>query len=126
MTDHRRPGFGTVTPYLIVEGAKELIEFIVEVFDAVELSRSLDEGTITNSAIRVGDSMIEVSEARGGWGPFQGSLHLYVEDTDAVYAKALKAGATSLHEPLDQPYGERSAAFRDPSGTMWFPATYTG
>ena len=70
--------------------------------------------------------MIEVSEARGDWGPFQGTLHLYVEDVDAVYARALEAGATSLHEPMDMDYGERSAAFSDPSGTMWFPATFTG
>ena len=126
MSDHHRPGFGTVTPYLIVEGAADLIDFIVQVFDGVELERSVHEGTITNSAIRIGDSMIEVSEARGEWGPFQGTLHLYVEDADAVYAKAMAAGATSLHEPMDMDYGERSSAFSDPSGIMWFPATYTG
>jgi PhnB protein len=53
-------------------------------------------------------------------------MHFYVADVDAVYSKALKAGATSIEAPNDKPYGERSAGIRDAFGNVWWPATYLG
>ena len=125
-TPHIRPGFHTVTPYLIVEGASGLVGFLETVFGATVEDRTEEEGRIANAALRVAGSMVELSEARDVWPARPGSLHVYVEDTDGIYRKALDAGATSVYEPADMPYGERSAGFQDPYGNHWYLATYTG
>lgn len=122
---HIREGFRTVTPYLTVRGAAELISFIVHVFDGQELRRDLrPDGTILNAEIRIGDSVVELSEASEQWQPMPAALHVYVPDTDAVYQHALEAGATTLYEPADMDYGERSAGVQDQTGNAWFIATY--
>ena len=122
---HIRAGFHTVTPYLIVEGAASLIAFAVAAFEAEELRRDLrPDGAIMNAELRIGDSVIELAEARQEWPPRSGALHLYVRDTDAAYRRALAAGATSLYAPEEMPYGERSAGVSDPTGTHWYIATY--
>ena len=120
-----RPGFHTVTPYLIVRNAPRLIDFLVEVFGAQELRRDLHaDGSIMNAELRIGSSIVELAEAREEWPPFPAALHVYLPDTDAVYDKALAAGADSLYAPADMPYGERSAGIKDPCGNHWFLATY--
>ncbi|MEM7051256.1 MAG: VOC family protein [Acidobacteriota bacterium] len=129
MTDrpsHFRPGFRTLTPYLTVHDAAGLIAFMGEVFEARETGRTEEDGVIRNAALEIGDSMVEVSEARGEWPARPGSLHVYLKDVDEVYGRALNAGATSLHEPEDMPYGERGAALLDAFGNHWYLATYTG
>ena len=125
---YRPSGFGDVTPYLTVEEAEQLVEFIVKVFDAEVLRKEVEEerGTIINAALRIGDSVIEVSDANQDWKPMPGALHVYVPDVDETYEKAMAAGATSLFPPADMPYGERSAGVRDPSGNHWYIARYTG
>ena len=67
--------------------------------------------------------MMELSEAHGQWKPTKGGFHLFVEDCDAVYEQALRAGATSITPPENKPYGERGAAVADPAGNQWFIAT---
>ena len=122
---HVRTGFRTVTPYLIVQGAARLIEFMVEALGAEEIRRDLmPDGRIMNAEVRIGDSIVELAEASGEWPAMPGGLHVYVTDTDAVYRRALQAGATSLYEPADMSYGERSAGVKDPSGNHWYLATY--
>lgn len=124
-TDYTRPGFGTVTPYLIVRNAPRLIEFLVEVFGARELRRDLHaDGSIMNAELLIGTSVVELAEAGETWPAFPAALHTYLPDTDATYAKALAAGASSLYAPADMPYGERSAGIQDPCGNHWFLATY--
>ena len=130
MTDsktHRRPGFATVTPYLMVENAHDLLAFMETVFSATVVSREdTGEGKIQNAEIRLGDSVLELAEARDRWGVATAALHVYLPDVDAVYQRALKAGATSIHEVMDMPYGERAGGFKDASGNQWYVATYTG
>jgi uncharacterized glyoxalase superfamily protein PhnB len=122
-----RDGFRTVTPYLIVQDAAGLIDFMVRVLDAEEIRRDLrPDGAIMNAEVRIGDSVVELAEARDEWPPLPGALHVYLRDTDDAYRRALAAGAASLYEPADMPYGERSAGVRDPSGNHWYFATYTG
>jgi uncharacterized glyoxalase superfamily protein PhnB len=125
--DPIRKGFRTVTPYLVVREIHEVIEFVQNVFGAEgKIYGTGSEGGL-HSEYKIGDSMIMI-----GGGPNlrraaqPAALHIYVEDVDAVYARALQAGATSLHAPMDQEYGERSAAFDDPGGNRWYPATYKG
>jgi PhnB protein len=122
--DYRPRGFRAVTPGLSVEGSAPLLDFLVRAFDAREgmITRNQD-GSIAHGEIVVGDSVVEMSEARPQWPAKPCSLHLYVPDTDGQYARALAAGATSLQPPEDAPYGDRAAAVRDPAGNQWFVAT---
>lgn len=121
---HIPTGFHTVTPYLIVNGASRLLEFLTTVFGAqVEIRFDGPDGTIGHAALRIGDSMLEAADATPEWKAMPGSIHIYVTDVDAVYKKALAAGATSLREPADMFYGERGASVVDPFGNMWHIAT---
>lgn len=126
-TDFIRPGFNSVTPYLIVDDALALIAFMRDVFDAQEIRRDLHkDGSIMNVEMKLGSSVVELSQGSANWPSSPCSLHVYVADTDAAYARALAAGATVLYEPADMPYGERSAGVRDSNGNNWFIATYQG
>ncbi len=127
MTVHFIPdGFHTVTPYLTVQGADQLLAFMKAAFDAEEVMyMQRSDGAINHAAVKIGDSMIELAEAKGEWTPMPGAIHLYVEDTDATYQRSLQAGATSLHEPKDMYYGERGAAVKDSVGNHWYIATHT-
>jgi PhnB protein len=122
--EYRRPGFRSVTVGLSVQNAAALVDFMVRAFDARpgEVQRSPDGG-IQHGEIRIGDSLIEISEARTKWPAKPCSLHLYVPDTDAVYARAVAAGARSLTAPDNAPYGDRAAGVQDPAGNHWFIAT---
>lgn len=114
-----------MNPYLIVKGADRLLDFLKEAFCAEETFRMAQpDGTIGHAEARIGDSMVMMGEAGGQWSPMTASLHLYVEDCDAVYRRAVQAGATSLREPADQFYGDRSAGVRDPFGNAWWIAPH--
>jgi len=120
-------GYRTLTPYLVVQNADELIEFIRTTFGAEETYRAIGGAGGRHAEIRVGDSMMMV----GGGGPgltwrgesHPGAFHVYVRDSDAVYERALQAGGTSIHRPMDQPYGERSSTIKDRAGNFWYIAT---
>lgn len=118
-------GYHTVTPYLVVRGVAQVLEFITRAFGATETNRMTGpDGTIGHATARIGDSMVMLGEARGEWKPTEAMLYLYVPDTDAAYQRALAAGATSLMEPADQFYGDRNAGVKDPLGTSWWIATH--
>ncbi|HLE38660.1 MAG TPA: VOC family protein [Acidimicrobiia bacterium] len=126
VTGWQRQGFGSVTPYLLVEGAAELVEFLEDAFDAEILTR-LDrpDGTLMHAELRIGDSMVMVGEATEEYGPYPASLYLYVEDCDDVFAAALEAGATIAMEPTTMRHaGERYGAVTDPAGNVWWIATH--
>lgn len=118
-------GLRTVTPYLHPHGAIQMIEFLKEAFGAEEVERAQSpEGIIHHATIRIGDSMLEMGEAHGEYQPMPCTLHLYVENTDALYERALRAGTTSIAPPEDKPYGDRSAGVQDAFGNRWFIATH--
>ncbi len=120
-------GFQSIIPYLTVRGADGLVDFLKQAFAAEESDRNLrDDGTIGHIALRIGDSMLEISEANATYEPMVCAVHIYVADTDAAYARALAAGGTSLYPVEDKEYGERSAGVRDPAGNSWYIATYLG
>ena len=81
------------------------------------------DGRIMHAQVTIGDSVVMMGEPSGEFKPMPGSIYLYVNDTDAVYKRALEAGATSFMEPADQFYGDRNAGVKDPSGNIWFIAT---
>ena len=118
-------GYHTVTPYLTVKGVGDLIEFLKTIFGATEkevLRRA--DGSIHHAEMQIGDSVVMMGEATGEWKPTGASLYVYVPDTDATYRRALDAGATSLREPLDQFYGDRSGGVQDAWGNSWWLATH--
>jgi uncharacterized glyoxalase superfamily protein PhnB len=118
-------GFHTVTPVLTVQGAAKLIDFLKQAFDAEELYR-LDgpNSTVLHAEVKIGDSMIMVGEATDQWKPMQVAVALYVRDADEWYRRALRAGATSVREPSDQFYGDRSAGVKDFAGNHWWIHTH--
>jgi len=118
-------GYHSVTPFLIVPGAAKLLDFLQQAFEAQELHRMpRPDGTIMHAEVRIGDSLVMMGEPMGDGQPLFGSLYLYVHDVDAVYKRALQAGATSTSEPADQFYGDRSAGIKDPVGNQWWIATH--
>lgn len=128
MAEKKAPqGYHTITPYFTVIDANKLIEFLKKVFDAEELNRETGEGgSIIHAEVRIGSSIVEVSEGKDRFPPRTNTVHVFVEDTDECYSRAMTAGATSLYEPSDMPYGERSAGVEDPFGNHWYIATFTG
>jgi PhnB protein len=118
-------GYHSVTPYLIATGADRLIDFVTEAFGAEVIERmTRADGTIGHAEVRIGDSVVMLSEARGEWKPMPAAIYLYVPDTDATYRSALGAGATSVMEPADQFYGDRNAGVKDPVGNLWWIGTH--
>ncbi len=126
MTDVRKPaGFGTVTPYLVGAEVPRLHAFLQQAFDAEVLSsHARPDGSIMHSEVRIGDSIVEIGQSEKEADARQSELHVYVADTDAAYARAMAAGARSLAEPRDQPYGDREAGIVDPIGNHWYIATH--
>lgn len=117
--------YHSVTPYLVVEGASRLIEFAKAAFGARETERlAAPEGRIGHAELRIGDSVIMLADAHGERAPMPCMLHVYVDDADATYQRALAAGATSVQAPADQFYGDRSGGVRDPCGNLWWIATH--
>jgi uncharacterized glyoxalase superfamily protein PhnB len=129
-TDSVRATFRTVTPYLTVADVHEEIEFVTKVFGAEGKIYGLGSAGGYHSEYRIGDSMVMIGGGGEGakWKgtPAPAALHLYVEDVDAVYERALAAGATSLYPPTDHEYGERGASVEDTGGNHWYLATATG
>ena len=72
----------------------------------------------------MGDSVVEMGEAHGPYQPMPSMFYLYVPNVDELYSRALSAGATSIGPPVDQPYGDRSAAIKDAFGNTWYIATH--
>ena len=118
-----RTGPHTITPYLTVKRAEELVEFVKQAFGGVEVLRTTGSAGGLHAEVRIGESRLMI----GGYESVEEkltALHLYVPDADAVYQRALEAGATSLEEPVDQFYGDREAGVKDPSGNVWWIATH--
>ena len=125
-----RATFRTVTPYLTVADVHEEIEFVTKVFGAEGRIYGLGSAGGYHSEYRIGDSMVMIGGGGEGakWkgSPNPGSLHLYVEDVDAAYERAMQAGATSLMAPTNQEYGDRDAAVVDVGGNHWYIGTHQG
>ncbi len=121
-------GYNTITPYLLIAGASEAIEFYTKVFQAEELLRlTSPDGRIGHAELKIGSSRLMLADehpemdflgplARGGT-PI--TIHLYVEDADAVFSAAIAAGASELRPLCDQFYGDRSGTVTDPWGHIW-------
>ena len=117
MTTPIPKGWHSVTPRLVVHDAAKLVTFLKQAFGATG-----DFRTDIPSEIRIGDSLVMVSSV-GPREAMPGFLYLYVDDIDGTYQRALEAGAVSLEEPQDLPYGDRRGMVKDPCGNIWQIAT---
>ena len=118
-------GYHTVTPYLVVKGANNLITFLKQAFDAKELVRmDRENGEVMHAEITIGDSRIMVSDASVQYAPTISNIFLYVADADGTYKKAINAGAASSMEPADQFYGDRMGGVKDQFGNHWWIGTH--
>lgn len=126
-------GYSTVTPYLIVSGAANAIEFYKKVFGATELMRfPQPDGKIGHAEIRIGSSIVMLADeapdigyrspqSLGGSGT---GIMLYVENVDSVFERAIEAGAKTHQAVKDQFYGDRSGSLIDPFGHLWTVSTH--
>lgn len=118
-------GFHTVVPYLTVDDAGALINFIEKAFDAKMTYCMKDEdGKVRHAEAKIGDSMIMIGQAREEWKPRPVMLCLYVPDCNELYKRALAAGAKAVREIADQPYGDRSGGVEDSQGNQWWISTH--
>ena len=120
-------GYHTVTPYLIVNGATGLVEFLKKAFGATERGiMGPPGGPIMHGEVQIGDSIIMLSDGAGTAEsqPTRSMIHLYVDDVDAMYKRAIAAGAQSQRMPENQFYGDRSAGVVDAFGNQWWLATH--
>jgi len=126
-------GYRTATPYLIIKGAADAIEFYKKAFGATELLRMADpQGRVGHAEIKIGDSVIMLADEHPSMG-YRGprslggssvSILLYLPDVDDVFARAVKAGAKAQRAVADQFYGDRSGTLEDPFGHVWTVATH--
>jgi len=126
-------GYNSITPYLVIKGAAEAIEYYKSVFGATEVMRMPDpSGRIGHAELKIGNSHIMLADEfpemnyRGpvsdGSSPV--SILLYVEDVDSIVGRAVAAGAKILKPVQDQFYGDRSGFIQDPFGHLWGVATH--
>ena len=124
-------GYHGITPYLGINEAAKAIEFYKKAFGASVFMRlDMPDGRVGHAELRIGDSSLMLGtpcDQMALRNPDEHTsigLHLYVEDVDAQFQRAVDAGATVVSEPKDQFYGDRSASVKDPFGHLWFLATH--
>jgi PhnB protein len=111
-------GWHTVTPRIVARDAEQLVAFVKQVFGATG-----DYSRERPAVLKIGDSMLMINDA-GVRDPMPAFLYVYVENTDEIYRRAIGAGAFSLEEPAQTPYGDRRAMVEDAWGNTWQIATY--
>ncbi len=126
-------GYHSVTPYLLVRGAQEAMEFYAKVFDAKEIMKLVgSDGRVGHAEISIGTSRVMLADEHPEMdflGPQSRNgttvtILLYVENVDEVFDRAIEAGATELRPLCDQFYGDRSGTLTDPWGHIWTIATH--
>jgi PhnB protein len=125
---YMRPGLTAITPYLIVRPAADFIEFLKSAFAGVErLRMPAPDGSIMHAEVAIGNGAIEVSDGNEAYPPAPADIHIYVDNADATFAKALQAGAASIFAPTDDhPSGDRWGTAKDQFGNNWYIATPKG
>lgn len=114
-------GYGTVTPWVISRDTARLIDFAAKAFGARELGRVPGpDGRIGHAEVRIGDSVVMMFDSADGWPDTPGFLRLYVQDADAVYERALAAGAAPVTPVTALFFGDRVGRVRDPLGNIWW------
>jgi PhnB protein len=118
-------GYHTVTPFLNVKGVTKLIDFMKAALGAEEVMRMTGpDGAVGHAEMNIGNSRMMLGEVMPQNEPSSSYFYLYVNDVDAMYKRAVGAGATSVSPPTDQFWGDRMATLKDPFGNTWSLATH--
>jgi PhnB protein len=113
--------YATVAPWIVTRDTAREIEFLTAAFDGEELGRVHNEdGSIGHAEVRIGDFIVLLFDAKENWPDTPALLRLYMKDIDEVFEKALRAGATSVTELRNYPWGDRGGRIRDPLGNIWW------
>jgi len=114
-------GVPSVQPYFHLRDSEKMLPFLERAFGGVVQGHvpMSPDGHVLHATVQIGDNTLEVDEAHGEFQPMPCHLHLHIDDADAMYARALHAGATSIDPPSDKPYG-RSGGVKDPFGNIWY------
>jgi PhnB protein len=120
-------GHSILSAYVMADGAAELIAFMERIFDAEVLMKlPRDDGSVMHASVKIGDSVVMLSDATPEFPGFPAWLHVYVPDVDATYARALAAGATSVQAVSEKGDGDRRCGVAGPGGVTWWIATHVG
>lgn len=118
-------GYTTVTPWIISRDTAALIDYMKAAFDGEELGRMVGgDGTIGHAEVRIGNAVVMMFDARPDWPPTPGFLRLYVEDAEAVLARAVAAGGTLVTKATHLFWGDLVGRVRDPFGNLWWVQTH--
>lgn len=124
---YKPEGYNSASPYLIVDGADRTIQFLKEVFGAVELRRfPADNGKLMHAEVRIDDSVVMLADPAPSWPAMTSHVHVYVSDVDGVYRRALQAGAVSVQEPVKKEDEDKRGGVKDAGGTTWWISTRVG
>jgi PhnB protein len=117
-------GFHTITPNMIVDDAEKAVKFLKAAFGFSENYRlTMSDGKLTHVEMKLGDSIVNLGESMEGW-PAHGLVaQIYVEDSDALFKRAIDAGAKEIMPMTDQFFGTREGRVGDPWGNVWTIAT---
>jgi PhnB protein len=121
--NYQRPGLKAITPYLVVENAAALLDLLQAAFGGVvRLRVPSSGGPVVHAAVAIGNGAVEVADATAVYPVAPGAIHLYVDDADATFARAIAAGAISVSAVEDQPWGDRQGTVRDVFSNLWYIA----
>ncbi|HMD82858.1 MAG TPA: VOC family protein [Anaerolineales bacterium] len=124
MQSYKPQNYNTVSPYLIVDGANRTIEFLKTVFGASELRRFTDtNGKIMHAEVRIDDTVVMLADSAENWQSVPSYVHIYVNDVDTIYKRALEAGGISIQEPIKKDDEDKRGGVKDVGGTTWWIAT---
>jgi PhnB protein len=125
ISEHAPAGLGDIFLGFNPKSADRFIDFLTVVFGAeVVIRHDMPEGVVRHARMRVGDSMVMVSEPHGQYLTKSPGVYAYVENSDETYERAIRAGATVLYPIADMPYGDRMGGVTDPFGNEWYIATH--
>ena len=120
-------GYTSVSVYIVAQGAQKVIDFLKKTFRATPLRRfDTPDGRIMQAEVRIDDAVVMIADASGEHPAFPVSMHVYVEDVDATYQKALAAGGIEVQKPIQKGDPDKRGGFKDPSGNTWWIATQVG
>ena len=124
-TNFKPDGYTSVSPYVIVNDAARVIDFLVAAFGAKEIRRFPGKnGKLMHAEVRLDDTVVMLADSNDSWPAVPTHVHVYVRDVDATYRRALQLGATSVREPIKSDDDDKRGGVKDPDGTTtWWIAT---
>ncbi len=127
-SDWKPESYASVSPYLVVDGARTVIDFLKATFDGIELRRyDMPDGSIMHAEVQIDDTVVMLADGGDAFPPFPSLVHVYVKDVDRTYARAVAAGGFAVEEPRTREGDpDKRGSVKDPCGNTWAIATQLG